>query len=91
MARLRAVFPPGDLAHAEAYASRVLQRYDRRLLRVRALQDQTMRTAFSIHPAQVMARNYVRERLEQLAQRIITRRDKDLVRFMYVLEPQSYR
>ena len=85
------VFPPGDLANAEAYASRVLQRYDRRLLKVRARQDEILQDWRIVPPAQYAAGRYVAERLEQLAQRIIKRRDADLVRFMYVLEPQSYR
>lgn len=90
MARLKAVFPPGDLANAEAYASRVLQRYDRRLLKVRARQDWYTVMYHENRVRQAMAK-YIIERLEQLAQRIIARRDADLVRFMYVLEPQSYR
>jgi hypothetical protein len=77
--RRKPVFQSNDLAECEAYASRQLQRYDRRLLKVRARQD---------HFGFVTGRN---QQLERLAQRIIRRRDAFHVSVMYVLHPQEWR
>ena len=73
------VFKSNDLAECEAYASRQLQRYDRRLLKVRARQTPS---------GFVTGRN---QQLERLAQRIIRQRDAFHASVMYILHPVEWR
>ena len=66
-----------NLDEVESYASRQLQRYDRRLLKVRALQE----TVYHWHGP----RSGWYYRLGTLANRIIRKRDAFHVRVLYVM------
>ena len=70
---------------AEAYADRCLRRVERRLLMVRALQD--------VFPKYSKSRYRLAEytRLEDLASRLIRRRDKYTVEFLSILDPVHLR
>ena len=77
------------LAEAEAYADRQLQRYDRRLLRVRAEQD-FYQSLVDRAPRPADWRLESQKRLEQLATRIIRKRDAFMVRMIGTLDPVHY-
>lgn len=77
-----------NMASMEAYADRQLQRYDRRLLKVRARQAlwRSHEPTRSLWLTQAVIGD-----LDRLAKRIIRKRDAFMVQCIAILDPVHYR